>query len=405
MAQAGSTATAVTATADAAASVRPAAEPAGRPAVAATSRRALIVSATGAGLVERLGALIADLVGRRHRVLCLAPHLTAADAAKLAALGAETRPWPAKSSFLRVLADRSEASALRGLVADWQPHVALIAADEATLPVLTAARHAQVPRVLALIDGLPQFEADARPNTRRWRRGLEQANGAVFYNADDARTLTAAGVLAPAATPVTVAGGGVDLSRNGEQRLPGLADGLVFAMIATLDRRHGLDAYLEAAEAVASQARNARFLLAGPLPAGDGGAASQAITAQAITGKAGIVEYLGALDDPRPVLARAHVFVYPARGEGLPRPVMEALAAGRPVITTDTPGCRDTVDERVNGCLVPPGDAAALAEAMASFLRRPDLIPSMARAARLKAERRFDEQAATARLAELMGLR
>ena len=71
----------------------------------------------------------------------------------------------------------------------------------------------------------------------------------------------------------------------------------------------------------------------------------------------------------------------------MPQPVLEAMAAGRPIITSDIIGCRDTVDERVNGCLVKAGDAEALAVAMESFLKRPDLIPPIARASRAKAER------------------
>jgi glycosyltransferase involved in cell wall biosynthesis len=84
--------------------------------------------------------------------------------------------------------------------------------------------------------------------------------------------------------------------------------------------------------------------------------------------------------------------------------VLEALAMGRPVITTNAPGCRDTVDERVNGCLVSPGDPAALAAAMQTFLKRPDLIPHLARASRAKAERRFDATAVNATLIQILGV-
>ncbi len=129
------------------------------------------------------------------------------------------------------------------------------------------------------------------------------------------------------------------------------------------------------------------------------------VTLDAIGANDGTIEYLGVLDDVRPAIGRAHVYVYPSRAEGMPRSVLEALAAGRPVITTNSPGCRETVDERVNGCLVPPGDAAALAEAMESFLKRPDLIPAMARASRIKAERRFDAREVNKVLLEVLGLR
>ena len=99
------------------------------------------------------------------------------------------------------------------------------------------------------------------------------------------------------------------------------------------------------------------------------------------------VEYLGVAIDIPSCCKQCHVFVYPSYAEGMPQPLLEAMAAGRPIVTTNIPGCRETVDERVNGCLVAPRDAEALADAMESFLRRPDLIPAMARASRAKAER------------------
>jgi glycosyltransferase involved in cell wall biosynthesis len=118
----------------------------------------------------------------------------------------------------------------------------------------------------------------------------------------------------------------------------------------------------------------------------------------------GVVEYLGAVDDVRPLFARTHVFVYPSPREGMPRQVLEAMAAGRPIITTNAPGCRDTVDERVNGCLAAPGDADGLTAAIESFLKRPDLIPAMSRASRLKAERRFDVREVNRTVLDALGL-
>lgn len=110
----------------------------------------------------------------------------------------------------------------------------------------------------------------------------------------------------------------------------------------------------------------------------------------------GAVEVLGELADIRPALAAAHVSVLPSHSEGMPRAVLEALAMGRPVITSDIPGARETVDERVNGVLVPPSQVEPLVAAMESFLKRPDLIAAMARASRQKAERRFDAAAVNA---------
>lgn len=88
--------------------------------------------------------------------------------------------------------------------------------------------------------------------------------------------------------------------------------------------------------------------------------------------------------------------------EGVPRSTQEALALARPVITTDAPGCRETVVDGVNGFLVPPRDPEALAEAMERFIREPDLIPRMGRESRKLAEERFDVRKINQRLIQYL---
>ena len=183
------------------------------------------------------------------------------------------------------------------------------------------------------------------------------------------------------------------------QPLPPVNNGLVFLMIARLDEAKGVRDYCEAARIAKAKAPNATFQLAGTP-----GTAKTAISGDAIKSYADCVTYVGELDDVRTALGKCHVYVYPSHAEGMPRSVLEALAAGRPIITTNVPGCRDTVDERINGCLVPPADVPGLAIGMESFLKRPDLIPSLARASRAKAERRFDVTAVNRTLLGVLGL-
>ena len=219
----------------------------------------------------------------------------------------------------------------------------------------------------------------------------------MFHNTADRAYLVAAGLLGPQQKSFVQPGSGVDLQRWAEAPLPPLQGGLVFLMAGRLARSTGADTFAVAAALVKSQAPHVTFLLAGPQGSGPEGLAPDDLDN-------GAFEYLGALDDIGPALTRSHVFVYPAHGEGMPGAVLEAMSMGRPIITTDTPGCRDTVDERVNGCLVPPGNPEALAEAMQSFLRRPELIAAMARASRMKAERRFDQRPVVAALMDVLGL-
>jgi glycosyltransferase involved in cell wall biosynthesis len=99
------------------------------------------------------------------------------------------------------------------------------------------------------------------------------------------------------------------------------------------------------------------------------------------------------------------VFVLPSYyREGVPRTNLEALAVGRPVVTTDWVGCRDTVDDGVNGYLVPPRDPAALAERLERYLRRPELVAQHGNASRLLAQRKFDINVVNRMLLDALGL-
>jgi glycosyltransferase involved in cell wall biosynthesis len=105
-----------------------------------------------------------------------------------------------------------------------------------------------------------------------------------------------------------------------------------------------------------------------------------------------VVEYLGEVSDVRSILAAADVMVLPSYyREGTPRSLLEAGAMGKPIITTDNVGCREVVDQGVNGLLVPVKNARALAEAMMCMLEDPERRRRMGAAGREKIVREFDE--------------
>jgi glycosyltransferase involved in cell wall biosynthesis len=145
-----------------------------------------------------------------------------------------------------------------------------------------------------------------------------------------------------------------------------------------------------------------RFHLVGRLDEGN----PAAITARELRAweTAGIVTYLGRLEDVRPALSATSVYVLPSYREGTPRTVLEAMAMGRPIVTTDAPGCRETVRHGVNGYLVPARDADALAQAMARFVEAPDLIAAMGRESRRLAEEKYDVHKVNRVILQAMGL-
>ena len=118
----------------------------------------------------------------------------------------------------------------------------------------------------------------------------------------------------------------------------------------------------------------------------------------------GSIEFLGRLSDVRPAIEACSVYVLPSYREGTPRTVLEAMAMGRAVITTDAPGCRETVVDGDNGFLVPVRSADALADAMACFITEPTLAARMGQRGRQLAEDKYDVHKVNAVMLKEMGL-
>jgi glycosyltransferase involved in cell wall biosynthesis len=330
---------------------------------------------------------LSEIIARRHRILAIAPEFAEKDVRALDEMGAERAVLAAEPNGLKLFADWKAIGALKAILGEWAPHVVMGCGSKAMIHAALAAKGAGVDRIVLLVSALPEhrFAGALAPDEMpawRYRQALRTADEAVFCNRDDMSLLKRLGILPPALPASVVPGAGVDLERRAIVPLPPLSQGLVFLMIATLDRRKGVIEYCEAAGELRERAPSTRFLLAG-----DPGKGAQGLRPDDLSAYAAAIEYLGPAEDVSALLARCHVFVYPSYAEGMPQPVLEAMAAGRPIVTTDVAGCRDTVDERVNGCLVKARDARALAAAMESFLKRPDLIAPIARASRAKAER------------------
>ncbi|MGD9670801.1 MAG: glycosyltransferase [Hyphomicrobiaceae bacterium] len=369
--------------------------------------RVAFVSGSPRTLLGARSSLIRALVAQGSPVLCAAPNFSTEQASQLLVLGAEQATFELTPKGPQLLADWNVKRELVQLFRNWEPDVVIAMTERVMALALLAARRAHVRRRVALFNGFVArggrgSDADVDPfraSPRLLARALKAADSAVFHNRDDLREVMDAGAL-PRDLPHTILpGAGVDLAAFPAVPLPPVADGAVFLMVSALDEAKGVIDYCEVARRLKERAPRAEFLLAGP--AADG---ATAISANVLRPYSEAVTFLGALADVRPALARSHVFVYPSHGEGMPRAVMEALAVGRPVITTSTPGCRETVDDCVNGMLVLAGNVPALEDAMARMLKRPDQLPSMARASRLKAERHFDERRVLSKWLELLGL-
>jgi glycosyltransferase involved in cell wall biosynthesis len=159
--------------------------------------------------------------------------------------------------------------------------------------------------------------------------------------------------------------------------------------------------FVEAARLVRANLPQTRFQLLGPIDEGNRTAISRNAL-ESWVGE-GIVEYLGTTDDVRPFIAASSTVVLPSYREGLPRSLLEAAAMGRPLIATDAPGCRDVVDDGVNGYLCAVADGASLADAMRRFVNLSyEQRLAMGESARRKVQERFSEELVVATYLEVL---
>ncbi len=358
---------------------------------AAVSRRVALVAPSAGEIVSLLDSLLRDTLGRGHRVLCITPEAPGADIRALRHLGAAHRIVDLAPPGIRLLADWKIVSALVALFKDWQPEVVMGVGSKPMIDAAIAGRRAHVGRVVSLLTGLPASDL-GRVGERRIAQGLEASDALIAYRGQDLKWLEAQGLLPRGLRCVVVPGTGVDVRLHGVLPLPPLDQGVTFLMMGFREGSRGAAQYAEAARMLKERGSRARFLSHGP----------ESDSPDKVTN--GALEVLDRSAEPDAALAACHVFVYPSGGDDTTQPLLAALAAGRPVITSDDPGFRETIDETVSGCLVPAADAGALARTMESFIAHPDLIPAMARAARLKAERRFDDRAVNRVVLEVLGL-
>ena len=167
-------------------------------------------------------------------------------------------------------------------------------------------------------------------------------------------------------------------------------DSVVFLMVARILYDKGYDEYVKAARIVKKKYPDVKFKLLGPLDV----VSPMGVPKEVVTNDVanGLIEYMGITNNVQAIMEHPNVVsVLPSYHEGLSRSLMEACAMGKPIITTDIPGCRETVDDEVNGFLVAVKEADSLAEAMIRFIELPkEKKLAMSEASYKKALKEFD---------------
>jgi glycosyltransferase involved in cell wall biosynthesis len=369
-------------------------------------QRIILFGSYAPSLINFRGPLIAELCRLGHEVFALAPGIDDRTAEAVRALGAEPVEVPLGRTSLNPLEAMATVRALRGQLARIRPDMVIAYTIK---PILLAARALGPrpgPKFVPMITGMgypflgglhPRRVAIRLTAMLMYRRALRRADIIIFQNPDDRRDFERLRLLPSGVPTGRINGSGVDTRHFAVAPVP---DGPSFLMISRFLRDKGIREFGEAARRIKAEHPEAVIRLAGWRDESPDSISEEELAAIEAAG----VENIGQLADVRPAIAHCGVYVLPSYREGTPRSVLEAMAMGRAILTTDAPGCRETVVEGSNGFMVPPRDAEALYRGMKRFISDPGLCGPMGAASRRLAESRFDVAAVNRALIGQLGL-
>lgn len=368
----------------------------------------VIVCNSWGSLVNFRGAFVRTLTLKGHTITACAPEADGKAREQLTSWGVVCRSIPLSRAGLSPFREARTPYSLVLVFRKLRPDIVLSYTIKAVIWSAIAAKRAHVGRIYSMIPGLGYAFMGGKSIKQRlvhrvgswlYRRALPGTNGIFFLNADDETVFRDQRLLPQGVRSIVLNGEGIDLAEFPPQPLPSTP---VFLLMARLIADKGIREYQQAAVRVKREIPEARFLLAGGLDENP-----TAISQAELDGwqAEGSIEYLGRLSDVRSALANCSVYVLPSfYREGVPRSTLEALATGRPVITTDSVGCRETVQDGVNGLLVPVKNVDALAAAMLKLARDPALRQRMGAASLRLAQERYDVHKVNQVILDAMGL-
>lgn len=281
-----------------------------------------------------------------------------------------------------------------------------------------AACWAGVPRIVCLVSGLGFTFAPPRSFRQRmvqgfirklYRHAFSLCDRVWFQNPDDLREMRAAGLI-DEGKGLVILSGGINLEeysprcvseaeqsaiRRELQIPPGSS--CVVMMSARMVWSKGVREFIEAARRLAGAFPEWTFILLAPREDGSPDSVPPSFIAENVLPNLRVMDKFRL--DVRPLLAIADIVTLPSfYREGVPRTLLEALALGKPIVTTDHPGCREVVQENQNGHLVPIRNSEQLAAALADLMRDPAKRDAYGRFSRTLAERRFSEEQVVSRV-------
>ncbi|UWN69498.1 glycosyltransferase family 4 protein [Alistipes shahii] len=324
---------------------------------------------------------------------------------KFAAEGIAYRQIPVSRNGLNILADIKTFGALTQLIREIKPDKIFTYQAKTIVYGSLAARivdkHIEVYPMMAGLGSILRSKGLKNEIIKcvlniQYSLAFRNSCKVIFQNSDDKDEIVRLGLVSEEKTAL-VHGSGVNVSKFIESPLPSERKAILY--IGRLIADKGVREYLSVAKKLKINRPETRCILVGPFDTNP-----SAITVEELQPYIdnGIIEYFGEQKDVRPYIKQCSVYVLPSYHEGTPKSVLEAMAMGRPIVTSDAPGCRETVVNGKNGFLVPVKDVDALENAIVQILDNENLAASFGKESRKMAENIFDVNKVNADIMKIM---
>lgn len=357
--------------------------------------------------------LIRTLLKKGHQVYAFTSEYTAEDLIKIEKLGATPITYTLNRGGLNPLADIVATYRLSKKIKEINPDLVFSYFSKPVIFGTLAAKLAQVPRVIGMLEGLGYTFTEQPEGLSKktqlikkiqvflYKIALPQLDQLIFLNPDDPKDLLEKHAIS--VKSVEVLGGiGLNLKDYPYQPLSNIHLPLKFLFIGRLLNEKGIHEFVQAAKLVKKIYPDTEFTVLGAIDHHNLGALQQTELDTLISSN--IINYPGHVSNIKDWIADSHVFVLPSYREGVPRSTQEAMAIGRAIITTDVPGCRETVVDGINGFLVPKWNPEALAEKMIYFIEHPEQIRIMGNESYKIAKSNYDSNKVNEKLLGFLNL-
>ena len=349
------------------------------------------------------GDLLKEIKAKGYEVVVTGPNDDKVE--KIEELGARFVPIPLDKTGLGLAEDIKYIFSLWKLLRKEKPDITLGYTIKPVIYGALAARLAGIKNINSMVTGTGYVYTAGTFKARvlkimvslLYSIGFKCAHTVIFQNKDNLKEFTERKLLKPDKCRL-VNGSGVNMKRFKPTPFP---ENLTFFMLSRVMYSKGIREYLQAARILKTRHPEVKFMLLGAVEDLQDSMQMKDLVSFI---EEGIINYYGETDDVRPYYEQCSVYVLPSYREGTPRTVLEAMATGRPIITTDAPGCRETVIEGVSGFLVPVRDSAALAEKLQWFIEHPGQIEKMGQESLKLCKDKFDVHKVNVKMREFMNI-